>query len=94
MHPLSRKLVKIGIILVAVGVTMALLCGLFGGVVWALGHRVGDSGVFYMLLAGFAYTAYFAYLASLVSFAGGVSAGGLGLTLKVVALGTGHFRRH
>ena len=28
MHRISRKLVKIGIILVAIGVTMALLCGL------------------------------------------------------------------
>ena len=94
MHRISRKLVKIGIILVAIGVTMALLCGLSGGVLWAVGGRdhVSDSGVRYMLVV--AYTSFYACLvASLVTLAGGVGAGALGLTLKGVVLGTAYFHR-
>ena len=94
MHRISRKLVKIGIILVAIGVTMALLCGLSGGVLWAVGGRdhVRDSGVRYMLVV--AYISFYACLvASLVTLAGGVGAGALGLTLKGVVLGTAYFHR-
>ena len=96
MHRISRKLVKIGIILVAIGVTMALLCGLSGGVLWAVGGRdhVSDSGVRYMLVVGLAYISFYACLvASLVTLAGGVGAGALGLTLKGVVLGTAYFHR-
>ena len=96
MHRISRKLVKIGIILVAIGVTMALLCGLSGGVLWAVGGRdhVSDSGVRYMLVVGLSYTSFYACLvASLVTLAGGVGAGALGLTLKGVVLGTAYFHR-
>ena len=96
MHRISRKLVKIGIILVAIGVTMALLCGLSGGVLWAVGGRdhVSDSGVRYMLVVGLAYTSFYACLvASLVTLAGGVGAGALGLTLNGVVLGTAYFHR-
>ena len=94
MHRISRKLVKICIILVAIGVTMALLCGLSGGVLWAVGGRdhVSDSGVRYMLVV--AYISFYACLvASLVTLAGGVGAGALGLTLKGVVLGTAYFHR-
>ena len=89
MHRISRRLVKFGLILVALGATTGLLCGLFGGVVWAL----GDSSTPHVVLAGLAYTAYFAYLACLVTLAGGVGASALGLTLKAVVLGTAYFRR-
>ena len=43
MQPLSRKLVKIGIILVAFGVTMALLLGLSVGLIFAATWVFDDS---------------------------------------------------
>ena len=95
MHHLKRKLVWVGIILVAIGVAMGLLFGLSAGVGWVVaGDYVGDSGARYMLVVGLAYTSFFAYFASLVTLAGGVGAIALGLTLKVVALGAGYLRRH
>ena len=95
MHHVSRKLVKIGIIVVAIGVTMGLLFGLSGGVAWVVGgDYVGDSGARYMLVVVLAYTSFYAYLACLVTLAVGVGALALGLTLKAVTLGTGYLRKH
>ena len=100
MQPLSRKLVKIGIILVAFGVTMALLLGLSVGLIFAATWVFDDSvdnpltGIPGMLTVGIGYTAVVAFHACLIALAGGVGAGVLGLTLKAVALGAGYLRRH
>ena len=71
--------IKVGLIIVAVGVMMAMLCGLCGAVVW--GFRDSHDGI---ILAGFGYTAFFAYMASLVAFAGGFGAVVVGLAFKVL----------
>ena len=92
MHHVSRKLVRIGIIIVAIGVTMGLLFGLALGPILALGDT--DHSVGIVVQKGFGYTAGFTFYASLVTLAGGVGAIALGLTLKVVALGAGYLRRH
>ena len=96
MQPLSRKLVKIGIILVAFGVTMALLLGLSVGLIFAATWVFNDplTGIPDMLTVGLGYTAVFAFHACLIALAGGVGAGVLGFTLKAVALGAGYLRRH
>ena len=102
MQPLSRKLVKIGIIFVAFGVTMALLLGLSIGLIFAAGWVFDDpdlvddplTGIPDMLTVGLGYTAAFAFHACLIALAGGVGAGVLGLTLKAIALGAGYLRRH
>ena len=92
MHHVSRKLVRIGIIIVAIGVTMGLLCGLAFGIAWAFGDT--DNSVGIVVQKGFGYIGAYAAHASLFALAGGVGAIALGLTLKVAALGAGYLRRH
>ena len=96
VQPLSRRLVKIGIILVAFGIAMALLLGLSVGLIFAATWVFGDplTGIPDRLTVGLGFTAAFAFYACLIALAGGVGAGVLGLTLKVAALGAGYFRRH
>ncbi len=96
MHPLSRKLVKIGIIIVAIGVAMGLLCGLCVGLIFATVWVFGDSltGILDRLTVGLGWTAAYTFHASLIALAGGVGVVVLGLTLKAVALGAGYIHRH
>ena len=96
MHPLSRKLVKIGIIIVAIGAAIGLLFGLSIGfifvAVWVFGEPL--TGIPDRLTIGLGYTAAYAFYASPIALAGGVGVVVLGLTLKAVALGAKNIRRH
>ncbi len=100
VQPLSRLLVKIGIILVVFGITMAFLLGLSIGLIfaatWVFGDSVDDplTGIPDRLTVGIGYMAAFAFHTWLIALAGGVGAVMLGLTLKVVALSAGYLRRH
>ena len=76
---LSRALLRASILLVTFGVIMGLLCGLSSGVVWAF--RETYDGI---VLSGFSYAAFLAYVACLMALAGCLGTGLVGLALRVV----------
>ena len=77
---LSRTLLRASILLLACVVMTGLLCGLSSGIVWAF--RDTYDGI---VLSGFSYTAFFAYVACLTTLAGCLGTGLVGLALRVVA---------
>jgi len=92
MHHVSRKLVRIGLLIVAIGATLGLLACLAFLPILAL--RDTDHSIGIEVQKGFGYIVAYGFHASLFALVAGIGAIALGWTLKAVTLGAGYVRRH